>query len=166
MVCSTAVAGFNMVKIGRPPASDLDDPVVVEEICARLVAGSSVAQVCASDDMPAESTFYVKMAKDESFRSAIARARELQQEAEIDRTIDMADAATPEDWQVVRMRIWARQWRAAKLAPKKYGDVKPAPEVLPVSVTNNLLLVQNVTKALMGAKIVEHEPLEREGDET
>ena len=34
----------------------------------------------------------------------------------------MADMATPDDWQVVKLRIWARQWRASKLAPKKYGD--------------------------------------------
>lgn len=34
----------------------------------------------------------------------------------------MADQATPENWQVVKLRIWARQWRAAKLAPRKYGD--------------------------------------------
>src|SRR3984885_11190199 len=37
-------------------------------------------------------------------------------------TVDMADAATPEDWQVVKLRIWARQWRASKLAPKVYGE--------------------------------------------
>jgi hypothetical protein len=34
----------------------------------------------------------------------------------------MADKATAEDWQVVKLRIWARQWRASKLAPKKYGE--------------------------------------------
>jgi hypothetical protein len=34
----------------------------------------------------------------------------------------LADQATPENWQVVKLRIWARQWRAAKLAPRKYGD--------------------------------------------
>ena len=34
----------------------------------------------------------------------------------------MADAATPEDWQVVKLRIWARRWRASKLAPKVYGE--------------------------------------------
>ena len=39
-----------------------------------------------------------------------------------DQCVRMADEATPEDWQVVKMRIWARQWRASKLAPKKYGD--------------------------------------------
>lgn len=109
-------------RMGRPPKVDLGDPEVVNRLCERLIAGSSMAQVCAADDMPAESTVYLRMAEDEEFRSAIARAREAQQEAEIDRTVDMADAATAEDHQVVKLRIWARQWRAAKLAPKKYGD--------------------------------------------
>lgn len=62
------------------------------------------------------------MATDETWRNEIARAREAQQEALIDETVDMADDATPEDWQVVKLRIWARQWRAGKLAPKKYGE--------------------------------------------
>jgi terminase small subunit-like protein len=34
----------------------------------------------------------------------------------------MADAATEADRQVVKLRIWARQWRGAKLAPKRYGE--------------------------------------------
>lgn len=65
---------------------------------------------------------YQAMAKDEAFRNAIACAREAQQEAIIDQTIDIADSATPEDYNVMKLRIWARQWRASKLAPKKYGD--------------------------------------------
>ncbi len=108
--------------MGRPANADLDDPAVRERLCNALVSGSSIAQVCKLPDMPAESTVYLKMAKDEDFRSLIALAREAQQEAEADRTVDMADKATPEDWQVVKLRIWARQWRAAKLAPKKYSE--------------------------------------------
>jgi plasmid stabilization system protein ParE len=57
----------------------------------------------------------------------VSRARELQQDAEAERMIEMADAATVEDWQVVRLRIWARMWRASKLAPRKYG-AKPVEE--------------------------------------
>jgi hypothetical protein len=72
--------------------------------------------------MPSVSSVYVELARNEEFRNVIAPAREAQQDAEIEKTIDMADDATPEDWQVVKMRIWARQWRASKLAPKKYGD--------------------------------------------
>jgi hypothetical protein len=45
-----------------------------------------------------------------------------QQHPMIDETIEMADAATPENWQVVKPRIWALPWRGAKLAPRVYGD--------------------------------------------
>jgi hypothetical protein len=62
------------------------------------------------------------MARDASYFAIIARAREAQQQAIIDATVDMADKATAEDWQVVRLRIWARQWQAAKLAPKQFGE--------------------------------------------
>jgi hypothetical protein len=58
----------------------------------------------------------------EEFQNAIASARASQQEVMADDNVDMADKATAEDWQVVKLRIWARQWRASKLAPKKYGD--------------------------------------------
>ena len=34
----------------------------------------------------------------------------------------LADKATPEDWQVVRLQIWTRQWTTGKLRPRKYGD--------------------------------------------
>jgi hypothetical protein len=33
-----------------------------------------------------------------------------------------ADAATLENRQVEKLRIWARQWRAAKPAPRTYGE--------------------------------------------
>lgn len=79
-------------------------------------------KACAMPDGPAKTLVYQRMAQDETFRTAIARARVAQQDAIIDETVDMADAATPENWQVVRMQIWARQWRAGKLAPKVYGE--------------------------------------------
>jgi hypothetical protein len=104
---------------GRP---SLDDSAVVDELCARIIAGEGIKAICRDDDMPAHRTVYERMAADEAFRTRIARAREAQQEALIDETVEMADAATVEDHQVVKLRIWARQWRASKLAPKKYGD--------------------------------------------
>jgi hypothetical protein len=87
-----------------------------------LASGMSMREITSRDDMPVASAVYLEMANNEEFRSIIARAREAQQDAAVDTTIDMADDATPGDWQVVRLRIWARQWRASKLAPKKYGD--------------------------------------------
>jgi len=109
--------------VGRPATRpSLDDPAVVELLCDRLIGGMGMNEACALPDGPPQTMVYQRMAKDEDFRSRIAHAREAQQHAIIDKTVEMSDAATPEDWQVVRMRIWARQWRAAKLAPKVYGE--------------------------------------------
>lgn len=68
-----------------------------------------------------ESTFWRKFSRDESFAQVISRAMETRQIAEVERTVDLADTATPDDWQAVRLQIWARQWRAEKMAPKKFG---------------------------------------------
>lgn len=106
----------------RMNAKVLDDPALVQEICDRLASGESMRSITADPRMPPSSQVYLRMAQDESFRSNIVAAREAQQEFLIDQTVDMADDATPEDHQVVKLRIWARQWRAGKLAPKKYGE--------------------------------------------
>jgi hypothetical protein len=108
--------------MGRPTDASLDDPAIMEAICDRLIGGEGLKTICLDETMPSRSAVYVRMATDEAFRTRIARAREAQQEALIDETVEMADAATVEDHQVVKLRIWARQWRASKLAPKKYGD--------------------------------------------
>ncbi len=79
-------------------------------------------QACKTNDVPAACEIYFKMSRDEEFARNIAHARTSQQHAEVDRTIDLADAATPENWSVVRLQIAARQWRAGKLNPKVYGD--------------------------------------------
>lgn len=111
--------------IGRPRIRPRPtDPGIVDRICSGLIEGKSIKEVCDPQDMPHWTEVYKEMAKDRSsdFTTAIAHAREAQQEAIIDSTVDLADKATIEDVNVVKLRIWARQWRAAKLAPKKYGD--------------------------------------------
>lgn len=112
-----------VAKKGRPPTRPHPlDEGILDRICDGLIEGKSIVQVCEPQDMPHFTMVYRVMAKDEVFAKEIARAREAQQEAIIDSTVDLADGATAEDWQVVKLRIWARQWRAAKLAPKKYSD--------------------------------------------
>lgn len=97
------------------------DAALVDEICGRISSGEAVKDLD-RDGLIKERDFYRLMAADEEFRSRIARAREAQQDYEADQCVTMADKATEADWQVVKLRIWARQWRASKLAPKKYGD--------------------------------------------
>lgn len=102
--------------------ASLDNPDVVVALCDRIIAGEAISVICQDADMPSARTVYTRMSSDDQFRAVIARAREAQQDAEADKCIDLADNATAEDWQVVKLRIWARQWRAGKLAPKKYGE--------------------------------------------
>jgi hypothetical protein len=105
-----------------PNRPSLYEPGVLDKVCDALIAGDSLTQLCKDSDMPSEASVYRAMAKDDEVARIIARARECQQDAEIDRTVAMADAATEADYNVVKLRICARQWRASKLAPKKYGD--------------------------------------------
>lgn len=110
-------------KIGRPLTKpDPSDPVAFALMAQRLTAGMGMREACSNPRCPAADTVYYRMANDPAFATAIARAREAQQHAIIDETVALADSATTENWQVVRLQIWARQWRAAKLAPKTYGE--------------------------------------------
>lgn len=108
---------------GRPRIKpSINDEAAVQRLCDYLAEGMSVTAATAMPDAPSAKEMYIRCARDEEFGKRIARAREYQQAALIDQTLAMADAATPENWQVVRMQIWARQWHAAKLAPKVYGE--------------------------------------------
>ena len=95
---------------------------IVERLCSEIASGRSLQSVSLEDWCPSEASIYRRMAADTEFGGLIARARECQQDHEIEACVRMADEATSENWQVVKMRIWARQWRASKLAAKRYGD--------------------------------------------
>lgn len=102
--------------------ANLNDEAVQNELIARIIAGEGVEEICRDKHMPSHETVYCKMAGDETFLRRIAHAREQQQEAVCEKMVDLAYKATPEDWQVRKLQINTLQWRAARLAPKKYGD--------------------------------------------
>ena len=97
-------------------------PELAERICSEIASGRAIREVSAEKWCPSEPSIYRRMAEVPAFADKISKARAAQQDREIEECVLMADQATPEDWQVVKLRIWARQWRASKLAPKKYGD--------------------------------------------
>lgn len=134
-------------KVGRP--SSITDKVA-DELCARISGGEGILEISQSKDMPHEATIYRRMAVDEAFASRIARAREAQQDHEADVTVRLADKATMEDWQVIKLRIWARQWRAAKLAPKKYGEKQQIEHAGAIGVT---IKAEELTDDELAAKI-------------
>ena len=112
---------------------------LAEDICGLLAEGQSLAEICRQNDMPARSMVYRWLAADGGFRDRYVRAREAQADRFADEIIEIADDAT-NDWmkrrqgeetvrvvdhehiQRSRLRVDARKWLMAKLAPKKYGD--------------------------------------------
>lgn len=125
-------------KIGRP---SIFTEALADEICERLSDGQSLREICRSDDMPAKSTVCKWLALNPAFADQYARAREIQAEALVEESLEIADDAS-NDWmerqsddgksvgwelngehvQRSRLRVDTRKWFASKLAPKKYGD--------------------------------------------
>lgn len=92
------------------------------EICERLIEGESLRKICGDKLMPNRSTVLRWLAKHSDFAAKYARAREAQADLMDDKILDVADACTPETAHADKVKIGAYQWRASKLAPKKYGD--------------------------------------------
>ena len=97
---------------------------LADEICRRLVDGESIRSICADEKMPSRATVLRWGAEDKEFEAKCARAREWQADVIHD---DMSDIETGVlsgaiDPQAARVVLSSKQWRASKLAPKKYGD--------------------------------------------
>lgn len=129
--------------MGRP--SDYTQEVG-DAICERLADGESLRAICADDEMPNRATVFRWLGANEAFRDQYAHAREAQAEALADDIVSIADEEVTMvrsdkhnsrdddgggNTEVVfdatavnrnRLRVDARKWVAAKLAPKKYGD--------------------------------------------
>jgi len=104
--------------MGRP---SIYSEELAEDILERLGNGESMVQICASEDMPGLRTVMRWANENEDFGTGYARAREAQAEVMDDKILQAAKTAT-DDPQAARVQIEAYKWRAAKLAPKKYGD--------------------------------------------
>lgn len=106
-------------KPGRPSAYTKK---LAETICSRLIEGESLRQICSDDAMPHRTTVMRWQGDNPDFATKCARARESQSDLMDDLILDTAKACVPETAQADKVKISAFQWRAAKLAPKKYGD--------------------------------------------
>ena len=103
----------------------LYSPELADEICDLLCQGMSLVQICRLENMPDRSTILRWMQDKADFAAKITRAREGGQADfivdDISRIEDAVESgAIPPD--AARVLISSKQWRAMKLAPKKYGD--------------------------------------------
>lgn len=107
-----------MAKVGRPTLYSLK---MADAILERLANGESMVQICSSDEMPGLRTVMRWAVDNTDFGIEYAQAREAQAEVMDDKILTAADGAKA-DPQAARVQIDAYKWRAAKLAPKRYGE--------------------------------------------
>lgn len=108
-----------------------------KKICERIVEGKSLRDIEKMDGMPAKSTILKWLANEvsKSFMDQYKEARDLQADIEFEEIKEITDAEpnfyvdekgnkrVDTGWvQLQRLKADKRQWRAAKLKPKKYGD--------------------------------------------
>ncbi len=147
---------------------------IIEEICARIMDGESVRQICMLDYMPSSTEFYRQLQSDEYLRENYVRAKEAQADKFAEELLDIADNST-NDWIVrenerggeaivlnaealarSKLRYEARRWLMGKMKPKKYGD-KQNVEVSHTGTVMHLTADVSATLRFLGGTI-ENEP--------
>lgn len=119
--------GIQINKGGRPrKRRRITDEGVIEEICMHLIAGKGLYRLLLEENttLPTPTEVYNHLARDPEgpISRAIAHAREVQQQAIMDKCEALAATVTPENYNAVKTQIWWHQWHASKLKPSKYGD--------------------------------------------
>jgi hypothetical protein len=108
-----------MTTVGRPSKYS---EALADRIVDYLMEGASMVKICDLPDMPHRRTVLRWMESESDFATKCARAREMQADLMDDKISDLIDNVTPESAPADRVKLAALQWRASKLAPKKYGD--------------------------------------------
>lgn len=121
---------------GRPSSFTQE---IADAICERIADGQSLREICRDESMPDKKTVLRWLAEREEFRAQYASAREAQADHFADEILEISDDGT-NDWtkrkigeelvDVVdhehisrsKLRVDARKWLMARMAPKKYGD--------------------------------------------
>jgi terminase small subunit-like protein len=100
-------------RTGRPT---LKTPELCNKICERMAAGETLTNICRDPDMPAWTTVHDWKRADESFRQALARAREQQAEVWAEEIMSISDDELPTHEAIgrARLRMQSRQWLAGK----------------------------------------------------
>lgn len=109
---------------------------VVDAVLDQIAGGKSLVKVCEMPGMPNRTAFLRRVAADTTLQALYAEAMAARADKYAEETIDIADDGLNDtyiddqgnvktDTDVIarsKLRVAARQWYAAKIAPKKYGD--------------------------------------------
>jgi hypothetical protein len=100
-------------RTGRPSLKTFE---LCAEICRRISEGETMQAILKDPGMPAWTTVHDWRQADESFRQALARAREQQAEVWADEIVSISDDELPTHEAIgrARLRMQSRQWLAGK----------------------------------------------------
>lgn len=97
---------------------------IAERICDELSRDRSMRAICKDEGMPDRRTVERWMESDPAFAAKCARARQSQADHIFDdiKRLERKTESGALDPAAARAILSSKQWRASKLAPKKYGD--------------------------------------------
>ncbi len=130
--------------------SDDERVKIMDAVVERLIEGESLRQICKSEGMPNKSTILRWMNADDELATTIARARELQADAlddEIQEIVNEIRSGSL-DPNAGRVVIWATQWRASKMRPKKYGE---STQIKHADADGNKLTINSLYDGIVGS---------------
>lgn len=96
------------------------------EIFERLCEGEGLIAICRDPVMPVRSTVGRWLKAEPAFREAVAMAREIGADAMVQQGWDWCAAATPQTAFLLKVKLGHLRWHTGKIAPKTYGNLKPA----------------------------------------
>lgn len=103
---------------GRPT---LYTPELADRVCQLIGERKTTREVCKILGISRTSlNEYLK--NDEAFANRYARAQEEALDDMGDELIELADEATPENYNAKRLQVDTRKWVMSKRGPRKYGD--------------------------------------------
>jgi len=110
------------------PMADTYTPEIAAKVCAAIAAGepgkNSLRAVCKLPGMPSRATVYRWLDEHREFEEMYAKATTRRADGYMDEIVEIADDASQTKAGVAKakLRIYAREKYAAKIAPRKYGE--------------------------------------------
>lgn len=99
-------------------------PETRDAILERISEDVSIRQICEMDGMPDKATVMRWLDSEPEFATKYAKAKAKQAHAIIESFSDLEDRVLAGELKpdAAKVVLWSRQWRAAKLNPKVYGE--------------------------------------------
>ena len=116
-----ATRNNRIVPAGRPSSYT---PEIADAICERIAGGESLVRICAGDDMPSRETVRRWRDVNPDFVAKCARAWDMQADVHAEKVAELADKceAGTLDPNAARVASGNRQWLAARMAPRRWGE--------------------------------------------